>query len=71
MATTDLPLINRAHRALSAFDEYGDLSGLDLVKAEASGLNLGAMQRQYLLLAGTLALVSIAESLEAMAERAR
>lgn len=56
----------RAQKALGKVEEIGDLEGDDLLQAEARGINLGAMQRQYMLHAATFALVSIADSLDAL-----
>jgi len=72
MSTTDTTLGNplpKARNLLKAVDELGDLDGMKRVEYEASGINLGGLQRQYMLHAATLALVSIAESLHALAHR--
>lgn len=57
-----LPL---ARKMLIKAEEIGEASAEEKLEAEAIGLSLGAMQRQVLLHSATLALLSIAESLEA------
>jgi hypothetical protein len=63
--------LDRAKVALNVVDELGDLSDDERVKWMAVGTSPGQYQQAYLLHAATLALMSIAESLEALArERA-
>jgi hypothetical protein len=69
MSTTDTTLGNplpQARQILKRVEELGELKGEEKLQAEAVGINLGGLQRQYMLHAATLALVSIAESLEAL-----
>lgn len=57
-----------ARGALRIVEKYGNLSDDDLLMVMASGAGPGARQRQYLMHAGALALVSIADSLERIVE---
>lgn len=57
-----------ARGAMRMVEKYGNLNDDDLLMVMASGAGPGARQRQYLMHAGALALVSIAASLERLVE---
>ena len=63
--------LERAKRAVAVVDQLGELDEEERVKWYAAGSSPGKAQQAYLLHAGVLALVSIAESLETLAAKAR
>lgn len=67
---TDLKPLDKAKLALKVVDDLGELTPDERIQWIVAGASAGKAQQAYLLHAGVLALLSIAESLEALATKA-